>query len=370
MVAMKLSAALAVLASVCAAVGCTKSHDVEAGFDFTPVEGSTAGLSFSCTEEIEDSLDGLPDRLSCTQLYSDFKTKKVAKGIREYSPAYALWSDGAEKTRWIELPEGEKIDASNPRDWVFPVGTRAFKEFRRGDRRVETRLYEKMGSTTWSKATYTWDKSESEATRNLGGKDLLVEGEPYYVPSGLDCNECHRGSRDNLLGFDQISLGLPSATGVTLQDLVDDDLLEGFDGPTTYEIGDDGSGVAAEVFGAIHINCGVSCHNGNPDSKGYSRGMRLVLDPETLDGRDSSNFDIATTTIDEKGASVQWLNETRVIPGDPDASLFFKLIAARGDQQMPPLATRIVDEDLVKAVRTWIESLPMSPEGGATSETE
>ena len=42
-----------------------------------------------------------------------------------------LWADYATKQRWILLPPGTKIDATDPNEWVFPVGTKVWKEFSR-----------------------------------------------------------------------------------------------------------------------------------------------------------------------------------------------------------------------------------------------
>lgn len=363
-------AAVAGLASTCVALGCTMSHDVRSGFDFEEVDVGSVGLPLECEAEIEDSLDGMPDRFSCAELYSDMKRKTFAEGVREYTPAYALWSDGADKTRWFQLPRGKKIDASDPTAWSFPIGTRAFKEFRIGEKRVETRLFKKAEAALWTKATYVWNDDETEAERQ-GGKNIQVDGQPYYVPSNIDCEECHKGAKDRMLGIEQVSLGLPGAEGVTLDDLVDDGLLSGFEGPSSYEIGDDGTGLASEVFGAIHINCGVTCHNGNPASGAHSRGMRLTLDPAELDGRDSSEFAIVKTTVNQDAVTLRWLGQKRVVPGKPEESLLFKLISQRGDDQdqMPPLATRIPDSEFVNLVREWIESLPATvPTADATTE--
>ena len=50
--------------------------------------------------------DDAPTELACTGLYADFETGAVAKTARPYAPAVSLWSDGYEKSRWIELPDG------------------------------------------------------------------------------------------------------------------------------------------------------------------------------------------------------------------------------------------------------------------------
>ena len=46
----------------------------------------------------------LPERLSETGLYTDIASDRVADGVLAYQPAFALWSDGADKRRWISLP--------------------------------------------------------------------------------------------------------------------------------------------------------------------------------------------------------------------------------------------------------------------------
>ena len=62
-------------------------------------------------------------------LYSDWATKTVASGVRQYDPGLHLWSDGASKTRWIYLPPGTKIDTTDMNEWTFPPGTKIWKEF-------------------------------------------------------------------------------------------------------------------------------------------------------------------------------------------------------------------------------------------------
>src|SRR5512137_3035620 len=86
------------------------------------------------------SADGAspPPRLADTGLYSDPATLTVDPRNLPFSPQYPLWSDGAAKRRWIRLPPGATIDASDPDEWDFPVGTRVWKEFTFG-RKVETR---------------------------------------------------------------------------------------------------------------------------------------------------------------------------------------------------------------------------------------
>src|SRR5262245_41274896 len=260
---------LATIASVLL-LGCARAHDVDA-LDGLPPEdrpSSAAGrgsVADSCAEQIESSLDGLPDDLTCTGLYADFDEKDVAEDVHEYTPGLALWSDGSGKQRWIHLPEGEVIDASDMANWSFPVGTKFFKEFSVDGRRIETRLYQKVRSDRWVRATYEWNARETAATRSKGGdlSGVQINGATYHIPDVRECDECHEGRRDRILGFEAIGLGVEGARGLTLAELVDRELISPAPERVSFEIGDDGTGLAAPVLGWIHMNCGVSCHNDN-----------------------------------------------------------------------------------------------------------
>lgn len=46
-----------------------------------------------------------------------------------------------------------------------------------------------------------------------------------------------------------------------------------------------------------------------------------------------------------------------VAPGDPARSVLFRRISERGENQMPPLGTRVVDVKAVSVMEEWIRSL-------------
>ena len=318
-------------------------------------------LSAACDAEVEKSLDGLPDSLTCTGLYSDFAKKRVARQMREYTPAFPLWSDGAEKRRWMGLPEDTKIDATSNSEWRFPVGTKFFKEFSVDGRRIETRLFEKTRGDRWARASYAWNEDESDAIRSKGGDlpDVKINGAVYHVPTGRECDQCHEGKDDRILGFDAISLGLAGAKGVSLQDLVDEALIEPAPKRTSLKIGDDGTKRAAAVLGWLNINCGMPCHNDNSNSEGYSSRLRLQLDPAQLDGRPANEFKSIKSTVGVAGETLRWSEEIRIVPGSPERSLLYKLITSRAGEndQMPPIGSRVVDDEAAAAVKAWISAM-------------
>jgi len=79
-----------------------------------------------------------PPRLSETGLYDS--SGAIDPRNFPFIPQYPLWSDGAEKVRWVRLPAGEKIDISDIDAWRFPAGTKFWKQFSWGGRKVETRM--------------------------------------------------------------------------------------------------------------------------------------------------------------------------------------------------------------------------------------
>jgi hypothetical protein len=322
-----------------------------------------------------------PSTLDCTGLYADLATKTLAPGVQFYLPAVPLWSDAAGKMRWILLPAGTPIDASNPSEWTFPVGTKIWKEFSRDGHRVETRLFQKVAGGSppiWVHAAYAWNADESAAVTSGGGDIALPwDGGTYHIPTFSECEQCHNGRTDHVLGFEQVSLGQAGAQGLTLAELARLGLISPVPAQTQLTLGDDGTGAAAPALAWLHVNCGVTCHNANPNATAYGLGMRLRLDPALLDGQavTASAFDSLKTTIGVGAVSPGWVapvHWTRIAPGDPTHSLLVQLISNRGTNnpvggQMPPIASTIVDSTDVAKVVDWVSLLPGGPslDGGA-----
>ncbi|HVZ73647.1 MAG TPA: hypothetical protein VHJ20_14810 [Polyangia bacterium] len=313
-----------------------------------------------------------PNTLVCTGLYADIATKAIAPGVVGYAPAVPLWADGASKQRWIYLPPGMKIDNTDPNEWIFPVGTKVWKEFSRDGQRVETRLWQKVTATYWVAATYAWSDDESEADRSAGGDIPWGDGGTYHIPTSDECQQCHRGRTDRILGFEQTLLGLAGATGVTLGTLGAEGRLTVAPPASPLVIGDDGTGLAAPALAWLHVNCGTTCHNQNSSSAAWATGLFMRLDPTQLDGRSSKSFDTLTTTVGVAAVSPAWRGKTRIVPHDPSHSLLYQLISHRGTgNQMPPIATSVVDEADVPLVEAWIDELaPLPVDGGTDGSTD
>ena len=306
--------------------------------------------------------DPLPRTLSCTGLYGAAGTASVEKAVhsanRAFAPGSALWTDGADKLRWIALPEGRQVDTTNPNGWVFPDGTRVWKEFAFKGKRAETRFMYKSDGI-WRFETYRWNESDTDAVAVEEGADVpLPGGGIHSIPTLLQCNECHRGSRDKLLGFQQVLLGLPGASGLNLSALVTENRLSNPPARTSFSIPDDGTGMAAQALPWIHVNCGVSCHNETGDAKANMSHMFLRIDPSTLDAPTPAAWNIVKMTVGAPSVTANFFGGVRIVPGSPDQSLIVQLAQTRGSNSaMPPLGTRIVDPSGIATLREWITRL-------------
>ncbi len=300
-------------------------------------DATAAAASTSCPTDG----DAPPDDFACTGL---------SPHARPYVPGAVLWSDGAEKTRFIDLPDGTAIDARASEGWRFPVGTKAWKEFRVDGRLVETRFMWKVREGRWVSAAYVWNADGTKATRGEGTRVDLGNGRTHAVPTGAECNDCHKGAFDRLLGLEPVSMSLPGA--------------EGFDRlPPKAELPAVDPGLVW-----LHANCG-SCHGRSSTATAWGTGLRLRIGGDEIASRPVETWDVLTTTVGVTARTPEWTGETRVVPGDPASSLIVRLARTRGEGQMPTVGSDVVDEAGVASVEAWIRSLPSDQSSfGASTE--
>jgi len=307
----------------------------------------------------------MPTQLRCAGLYSDWTQQTIASENSEFKPAVRLWSDGADKRRWVYLPPGSQIDSSDMTEWKFPVGTKFWKDFSFNGKHVETRMFWKTGADTWSRTSYRWTADQTEAVRfETGDKNVDVGGPvPYEIPSTDECDTCHGGRQDKILGFDAVALGLAGATGVTLSSLVAEGRLTANPPVTSLAIPEDSTGQAAAALGYLHANCGTTCHNRNESAFCHSSGLffRLGYDDVSNPSLAVAALDAFKTAVDVP-APAAGPGFMAIAPGDPAQSGIAFLMNRRvtsdgGGLQMPLIDTHVVDQDGVAAVTAWIQAL-------------
>lgn len=305
----------------------------------------------------------LPGDLRCTGLYTDIATKQISPDAREFTPGRSLWSDGAEKRRFILLPAGTQIDTTDMDEWVFPVGTKVWKEFTLDGKLVETRLFLKRAMPSdWVFTTYAWEPDGSTAVRLDSGRPNAVG--TYEIPNNVQCSQCHSGHADRLLGFEAVSLGLPEARGLTLEVLKAEGKLTTPPATTTVVL--PGTAVEQNALGYLHVNCGLACHSPHPNGTSNFTGLHLRLSAKQLlaGGTLPAATDAYTTTVGKPFVASIYLDDPkytahqRVLPHDPDKSLLLAVVLASDGGRMPPILRHRVDEPGAQLLREWILNLP------------
>jgi mono/diheme cytochrome c family protein len=310
-----------------------------------------------------------PARLADTGLYSDFDSRKVDERNVHYTPQYPLWSDGAAKQRWMYLPPGSAIDARNPEEWVFPVGTRFWKEFSWSSRPVETRYLERTRKG-WTYAVYVWTDDGTDAVlapeAGVTSAQEVAPGRRHVVPSRADCLSCHRGGRTEILGFSALQLSpdrdplAPNAEpvqegDVDLAKLVERGLVRGLPravlDPPPRIVASTPRGRAAR--GYLHANC-AGCHDSRGPMASLGVSLRHVLGAREERDQPASGAIGHPTAFALPGAAPG--TSVWIAPGDPSASAVVRRMESRRPAvQMPPLATKLVDEEALALVKAWIE---------------
>jgi hypothetical protein len=300
-------------------------------------------------DEVDGAAGALPQRLSDTGLYADISTGELSPGVLAYTPQFQLWSDGAEKRRWILLPSGQRIDTSNADQWLFPVGTKVWKEFSVAGVRVETRLLEKRGPTDadWRSMAYVWGTDDKDAVAAPLG-ELDSHHTDHDVPAAGECLACHGGRRSFVLGFSAVQLASSGEPGeADLAGLAQRGLLSSTPASTPVV---PGNAVEVAALGYLHANCS-HCHN---QTRPERTGARC-FDPDN-----DIDFTLAVGQLDDVASTATYRTVVGdgAKPGDPDGSRLYELVSARGlFRQMPPLATERVDTVAVANLRAWIEGL-------------
>jgi hypothetical protein len=324
------------LVLVLALLGCGTAREAEvqpvpdAGIDTHVHEAAIDSHVMDVVDATEEPPPPVPDTLAETGLYKDFAARTLADGVVAFDIKYPLWSDGAEKSRWLRLPPGGTIDKSNPDHWTYPKGTKAWKEFRRDGKRVETRFLEKTGEGSWGwrYVAYAWseDGATAKAAR-LGAKNAL--GTEHDIPSQEQCDQCHSGTRDGLIGPGAIQWGEADVPG---------------------------TGVVKEVLSYLHGNCGY-CHSDEGRWAG-ARKLRLKVRLSDKDPATTPTY-LTLINVDMAHADISGKPYIGIVPGNPDKSHIVMRMERR-DQiwDMPPVGSEIVDKAAMVKIREWITNMP------------
>ncbi len=146
--------------------------------------------------------DPMPTTLLATGCFTAADLRIPVAGVIPFDVNAPLWSDGAEKHRFMVVPDGGKIRVGADGDFEFPIGTMLLKTFELEGKMLETRFLVHHADGDWAGYTYVWDESGANAATLLGGDPArrFIGDLQWIFPGREACLSCHTKAAGRSLG--------------------------------------------------------------------------------------------------------------------------------------------------------------------------
>lgn len=311
---------------------------------------------------------------------------KPAERVFPYEVNAPLFSDYAEKARFVALPAGQKMTYQTHLSVDFPVGTALIKNFfyyndaahpEKGRRILETRLLirEEKG---WKALEYLWNAEQTDAVLEVAGASFPFSWTDangsahqiqYVAPNLNQCKGCHSYDGKFVpLGTTVRQLNREVQQGGEMQNQLVlwqknewIDLSAGFDPATAPRLADYRQAppgtAASPTFGDpltdrarayLDANCG-HCHNAHGPAS--TSGMFLDIsetDPERLGVN-------KTPVAAGRGSGNRRFG---IVPGKPQESiLVFRMENGDPGVRMPELGRQLEHAEGVELIKNWIRQM-------------
>lgn len=311
-----------------------------------------------------------PKRLSEFGLFEDIAAQRPAKGVTPYTLRTALFSDHANKYRFVFVPSGSMAQYREHEVFEFPVGTALIKTFaypadlskpEADVTLIETRLLVRRqdGWTGWA---YLWDAEKNDGILKKAGARLDVTFRDfaganrkisYKVPNVNQCKNCHSLNNEFVpIGPKARNLNFPvDATGHTqLDEWFEAAIVEPAPTPPPPPVADwqdENEPLEARARAYLDVNC-AHCHrkggsasnsglfltHGEENRVAYGIGKRPVAA-----GRGSGGFEFA------------------IEPGHPERSiLIYRMKSRDPGVMMPELGRALADDAAITMLSEWIRA--------------
>jgi parallel beta-helix repeat protein len=286
-----------------------------------------------------------------------------------------LFTDYANKYRFVFVPQGTQAAYRSTEAFDFPVGTIIAKTFtipadlRDGDSAediIETRLliHRKDG---WKALPYIWNEEKTEAVLTITGGTQEVswidasgesQSTDYVIPNTNNCSNCH--GEDVLLPIGPTARSLnkdylySSGMANQLAHWTAQGILTGMpddlDSIVTIPLwGDTGASLDDRARGYLDVNC-AHCHS--PAGAGRTSGLYLEYSrPFGLDVGECK------TPVAAGGGAGDL--DYVIVPGNADASIMpFRMNSNETAIRMPEIGRSIIHTEGVALIQEWINAMP------------
>ena len=303
-------------------------------------------------------------KLSDYRLFADAGARVPAAGVTRYTLNTPLFSDYAEKFRYVWLPKGRAAQFAPSGVLEFPVGTTIVKtfaypaDFRDPDRDVrivETRLLvRKTGG--WVPMTYVWNRDGTEAVLKRAGAHVPVafidkagaaQQIDYAVPNTNQCKQCHQ-SGDAVTPIGPTAANLND--GVQLAAWAESGKLTGLPAaaPRLARWDDGSAPVADRARAYLDVNCG-HCHS----RSGFASNSGLYLQHDEPDPVHAGIGKHPVAAGRGSGGRM-----VAIAPGEPDASiLLHRMESNEPGVMMPQFGRSLPHAEGIALLRAYIASL-------------
>ena len=294
-------------------------------------------------------------------------------GVLPYEPINSLFSDYAQKKRFVWMPYNVSATFVSDGDILnFPTGSILIKTFyyenvlpNNSTRNIETRLLIKKADG-WIFANYIWDETQQEAILNTTGYGFNVplewmeNGERksvnYRIPSETECFICHK-SFDAIIPIGPKPQNLNSiynyADGIENQlqrweeiGYIADNVPSNIKTVPNWK--DISQSLEVRVRSYFDMNC-AHCHiyGGHCGA----RSLRLAFRETESDYNLGICVDPDLQIPGYDGAKL-------ITPGHAETSiLFFRVATTLEEYRMPMNGRTLVDDNFLPVLEEWINSL-------------
>ncbi len=316
------------------------------------------------------------EKLTATGCVDPANPKNPAAFMIPYEVNSPLWSDGADKARFMSIPDGTKIHvidcatettacSTDPftgvdGHWNYPVGTVMMKIFSFEGTTIETRLLMNYGDGRWLGYSYQWNQEQTEALvlPDARRQSTFLVGasrrsQEWNYPSRADCTMCHTAYAGDTLGTETAQLNRMEASENQLDRLerlgILDAALRRLP-PLPIPTGPGGT-LEDRARSYLHANCSF-CHR--PDGPLVAPDFRFT---SPFDFKKMGVCDVPPSKGDVGAGG----NARLLVPEHPEYSVIALRMKDLDLARMPQLASYRVDTLGVKAIEDWISSVTACP---------
>ena len=301
----------------------------------------------------------------------DVKLQIPSDEMLPYEPISSLFSDYAEKKRFVYIPKNLKANyTADDESLNLPIGSALVKTFyydqvlpSNTPRIIETRVMIKR-ATGWIFAEYVWNEQQTEAFLQMDGSTTAVtfknngatQSINYEIPSQNQCATCHNsGEQPKPIGIKPQNLNNSYLYTAGSKNQLAKWVEKGFlnsnlpaNITSVVDYSDASQDLTLRARSYFDINC-AHCH--------HSDGSANYVDLKFA-FTDSSNF-LNLGVYQTAGIPIPGVSHGYVVePQNPvQSSLYYMMSTNNSFVKMPRLGRTIVHQEGLTLVEAWINSL-------------